>query len=195
MLVEQFKFFLTKKTLAEQPKPIKRQLSSFKAAQWIGILYDATSPERCEKIQAFAKQLEDTGKQVTLLGFINEKKQNIDVSFDYFCKNNLTWTGTPQGKLVENFLTKSYDLLYILHPKSTLAFEYIAALTDAALKVGPCAKYFDAYDFMLEANKQTTIEDFMVQAQQYCQLLKSTNTVKNESIKKKARKKSVAKVQ
>ncbi len=191
MLLEHFKFLLTKKTLDKQPKPLKRQLSNFNDAQWIGILYDATSPERCEKIQTFAKQLQDAGKQVTLLGFINEKKQNIDVSFDYFCKNDLTWTGTPNGKLVENFLTKSYDLLYILHPKSSLAFEYIATLTDAALKVGPCTKCFDAYDFMLEANKQTTIEDFMEQAQQYCQLLKSTNTVKSQRIKKKTRKKSV----
>lgn len=190
MLVEQFKCFLNKKTLAKQPKPIKRQLSSFNAVQWIGVLYDATSPERCEKIQAFAKQLQDDGKQVTLLGFINEKKQNIDVSFDYFCKNDLTWTGTPQGKLVENFLTKSYDILYILHPKSSLAFEYISTLTDAALKVGPYTRYFAAYDLMLESNKQITIENFIVQAQQYCQLLKSTKSIKSENVKKRTRKKA-----
>lgn len=75
MLVEHFRCLLNKKTLAKQPKPMKRQLSHFKAAQWVGILYDATSPERCEKIQAFAKRLEDDGKQVTLLGFINEKSK------------------------------------------------------------------------------------------------------------------------
>lgn len=157
-------------------------------------MYDATSPERCEKIQAFAKQLQDAGKQVTILGFISEKRQNIDVSFDYFCKNDLTWTAIPQGKLVENFLTKSYDLLYILHPKSNLYFEYIATLTDAALKVGPCTKDLAAYDLMLELNKQTTVDDFIVQAQQYCQLLKSTkiNTEKSTKSKKGIRKKVVA---
>ncbi|NJK84066.1 MAG: hypothetical protein HC912_09950 [Saprospiraceae bacterium] len=60
------------------------------------------------------------------------------------------------------------------------------------MKVGPCTKDLAAYDLMLESNKQTTIEDFMAQAQQYCQLLKSTKNIKAERVKKRTRKKAVA---
>lgn len=177
MLVESFRRFLNKKTLAKQPKPIRRQPIAFDAAKWVGIIYDATSPERRSSILELTTQLESTGKKVSLLGFINEKRQNIDVNFEHFCKNDLNWKKIPSNRAVEAFMTKSYDVLFTLDTKSSLPFEYISTMTDAGLKVGPATNDLDAYDLMIQSNKQTQIQSFINAALQYCNLLEPAKMI------------------
>ncbi len=177
MPVESFRRFLHKRKLARQPHPIRRKPSSLKTAKWIGILYDATSPERRASILKLVEALEAEGKKVSLLAFINERKQNIDVKFEYFCKNDLNWQKVPSNRAVETFMTKSYDVLFTLHTKSNLPFEYISTLIDAGLKLGPASNDFNAYDLMIQVTKQTTIQSFIQCAIQYCSLVQPQKNI------------------
>lgn len=155
--------FLNKRVLKKQTKPIKRNPLSLENAQWIGILFDATSIEHIEATTKYVDQLRKQGKQVRLLGYVNDKSKEIALPFPYFSKSEVSLLHIPTGNAVENFMTQTFDILFVLHPKSTPLFEYIATLTDARLKAGPFSAAKDTFDFMVDMSGQSALHYFINQ--------------------------------
>lgn len=164
MLGEIQKFF-NKRLLKKRPKPIKRKPLSLEHAQWIGVLFDATSIEHIEATTKYVEQLRKEGKQVRLLAYVDDKSKEIALPFPYFSKNDVNLFHIPSSNTVENFITQTFDILFVLHPKSTSLFEYIATLTDARLKVGPFSNDKNTFDFMVDMSGQSALHYFINQVE------------------------------
>lgn len=182
MLLDTLKRSLNKRALQKQPKPIKRQPTNLQSAQWIGILFDATSKENRDHILAYKRKLEKSGKKVQLLAFVNSRAKELNYNFPFFTRREVDWKGVPRSKTIEEFATRSFDLLLLVNPKTSITFEYIVTLTDARLKVGPYTEDAKSFDFMVQA-EEATLSEFIQQIEKYVDFVKpypnSKKTLKN----------------
>ena len=71
--------------------PNDRAFINLESAKTIGILYDATTPTNNIVVTRFAELLKQKKKQVTLLGYVNDKKP-VDVKVEpLFYKKDLNF--------------------------------------------------------------------------------------------------------
>ncbi|MEM8528669.1 MAG: hypothetical protein AAGG68_28800 [Bacteroidota bacterium] len=171
MLLDTLKRSLNKRVLQKQPKPIKREPTNLKSAQWIGILFDATSKSSRDSILAYKRKLEKSGKKIQLLAYVNSRAKDLNYEFPFFTRREVDWRGVPQSKAIEDFATRSFDLLLLVHPKTSIVFEYIVTLTDARLKVGPYTEDTKSYDFMVQV-ENATLTEFIKQVEKYVDFVK-----------------------
>lgn len=171
-MLHELQKLLNKRKLRQQAKPMRDRPLSLNGAKWIGIIFDATSIEHIEATTKYAENLRQAGKQVRLLAYVDDKSKDLALPFPFFSKNNVNLLHVPSGKAVDNFVTQTFDILYVLHPKSTLTFEYIATLTEARLKVGPFSRDKDSYDLMIDMNSRSALHYFINQVEFFLDKMK-----------------------
>ena len=121
-------------------------------AQSVALIFDATPVDERKVVTDFAKQLRDRGTTVRMLGFFTTDIGESTFSFPALSIKDLNWYGLPTKHTgVSEFWEKETDLLLVLQAKATPLFDYLAALTPAALKVGPVSDTPRTYDLMLDA--------------------------------------------
>ena len=116
-------------------------------------------------------------KKVQLLGFFDNKQAGESFTFPYFNRKAIDWALRPSGKEVQEFLKEPFDLLITLDVQSKKYAEYIAALSNAHLRVGPYTPNTYCYDLMLDAGRSSTLTFFIQQLELF---LQRTNT-RNEA--------------
>lgn len=156
----------------QQKKAAIRQWMNFDKAASIGVLFDATDLDKRQTALKYAENLRASGKKVKLLGFFDSPQEDPNFTFGYFNRKNIDWALRPNGKNVEYFLQSTYDILITLNPLTHLHTEYIAALANAHLKVGPVTGNVYCYDMMIDVNNKNNIGDFIREMEK---LFKITN--------------------
>ena len=141
--------FTFKRKLADLKKQPKKPVN-FKSAHAVGILFDGTNSFNYDKVKGYAKQLEAAGKTVEVLGFVNESVKDKVYPFKAFNNKDLNWFEIPASKEVEYFINRKFDLLLGLHVDTHMPLEYVAALSNAGLKVGRVNKNLECYDLMID---------------------------------------------
>lgn len=156
---------------------VKRQAINFDKARRIGILFDATDQANEQLISRYKKKLQDSGKQVEVLAFVDDKLEHDQTTlFKYFNRKNLSWTLQPTGSTVEQFIQTPYDILLNLHINSVPALEYVSALSQAHLRVGQFRNDSEyCYDLMIDIPAGDSLGNFIAQADS---LLKKINKQK-----------------
>lgn len=135
-------------------------------AQTVGILFDASELGHRQAAMAYARQLQQQHKKVSLLGYFNVKQdKEASHNFPFFDISQINWLEMPKGTEVDFFLQQKFDIFAFLNPISTPYAEYIAALSIASLKVGPVSKQIDCFDLMLDVKNKATLKDFITQLQ------------------------------
>jgi hypothetical protein len=142
-------------------KPTSRKCVSFEEAQTVGLIFDATDTDKRQTALHYAEKLSKSGKKVKLLGFFDSKQDSPDFTFGYFSRKNIDWALRPGGKSVESFLQGAYDILITLNPLSNQHLEYISALSNAHLKIGPSTDNLYCYDLMIDVRNKNSVLDFI----------------------------------
>jgi hypothetical protein len=150
---------------AMQDQQVSRYSKPFDEMSRIGIFFDATELSPREAVLEYAADLKKQGKKIRLLGFFDSKLENPNYTFPHFNRKNLDWAFRPKKKEVDQFLEKDFDLLLIAFPQSTFVSEYIGALTQAHLRVGPVTEHTYAYDLMIDGGPEMDLTDFFRQAE------------------------------
>jgi hypothetical protein len=110
----------------------------------------------------YAKSLKDKGKRVHLLGFFDDSGPiNENFTFKHFSRRNTDWALRPNGEAVEEFIKKPFDVLLNLEPETKIHSEYIAAMSRARLKVGPCTENTYCYDLMIDTADKADLPKFI----------------------------------
>ncbi|MCS6916066.1 MAG: hypothetical protein RMK52_00020 [Chitinophagales bacterium] len=141
-------------------------------AQDIGILFDASDPERVAAVSQFADHLRKEQKKTTLLGFYNQSKQAINFNFAYFNRKNLNWYLAPTGILVKEFMERPFDILINAYLPENLPLEYVSALSQARFRIGAYGKNKTyAYDFMVDMKEDPNLTVLLQQYRHYLEML------------------------
>ncbi|HEY0030541.1 MAG TPA: hypothetical protein VGC65_07275 [Bacteroidia bacterium] len=149
---------------------------SFDKIKTVGIIFDATNTEDYDIVKRYVVYLREHQKKVKVLGFFSTKEipalTYSKLEYDFFSIKELNWIGKPGSVIVENFIKEEYDLLIDLNIHDHFALKYVAALSQAAFKVG---KYDEdevaIHDLMIDADNTKTVKYFLRQIDTYITML------------------------
>lgn len=167
-----------KQGLRRRVEPQGRGDVNLDNAQTIGILFDATELSARDIIIQYAEQLRKRGKRsIKLLGYFDDPTDSENYPFDYYNRKQVDWAFRPKGEQVQAFIKQPFDLLMNINSQSLIHTEYIAALSNAKLRVGPCTEHTYCYDLMIDLSPKAGLKQFIEQAET---LLGKTN-IKHEA--------------
>lgn len=165
-----YKRHLREKTESSKPK---RVLTNLTDAKSIGIIYDSTNPDNDIVITRFAENLRKQGKEVELLGFINDNKLDHKADIQVFNKKQLDWKQVPNDPRVEAFVGKRFDLLLACFVEENLPLEFIAATSSAKWRLGPYSEAKTAYyDMMINLGSKNNLPYFLEQSVDFLNKIK-----------------------
>jgi len=157
---ERFKNYFYQNDLADALKATKtiRQLVNLTDAKQIGILYDSTDASNDIVITKFAESLRQMGKQVDLLGYVNDPKIDHKADIKIFNSKGVNWYGVPTDERALAFAKQKFDLLMCCYTNQNLSLEFLARISAAKWRVGAFStNKTDCYDLMINTgNKNDT---------------------------------------
>lgn len=142
-----------------------RSSVDFDVAKSIGILFDATDPISKNKVLKYAEKLTKDEKKVTLLGFVATKQTDLSLPFKFFTPKDINWKMIPEGHDIEQFMTSKFDILINLYLGENLSFEYISALSNANLRVGPYSENTCSFDLIIDTPMEKGVEHLIKQVE------------------------------
>lgn len=162
------RFFRKKllQALADQRR--SRQIHTIWSARSVSILFDATPDADRREVLDFARALEKDGRKVRLLAYWHDKKSPLEtVPFDAFNRKNTTWLGLPKTEKAETFAREKTDLLLLFDCAGRLPLEWVAARSQASMKIGPLTENPNDFDIMLETPIGSDVRFFLQQLDIY----------------------------
>lgn len=156
--------------------PRRPKVINLKQARMIGILYLMENAEDLAEVESFASRLRISGKKVVILGFHPGKK--LPVYFtptgqnECLTRKDLNWNQIPGSASAGGFLQNAFDLLIDLSPAACLPMKYIAALTDAAFRVGEHhSDSIPVFDLLIRRDADKPLQHFILQLEHYLEIL------------------------
>lgn len=144
------------------------QIFNINTATSFGILYNASTAENTALVTTFANTLKQKGKEVFLLGYVNDKKTESSELMKLFNKKSLNWYKIPNNKEADVFMNRKIDVLVAVHTLENLPLQYIAANSNAKFRIGPhIEKSSMSYDWMIQIQSDTTVENYLKQVLYY----------------------------
>lgn len=165
-----------RKVLAAQRR--RRQAHNFESAKTIGILFDATSEKTRHEVMEYAARLTEKRKSVRLFGYFKTKQPPEGHAFNFFFQKETGWTGVPKSEKAAAFIKEKFDLLIYLDPEECHPLEWVAAASQAAMKVGYATNRPNDFDLLLETPENKGLHYFTEQLHHYLGKIVQT---KNES--------------
>jgi len=162
------------KTLKKEGR--NKKIAGYKQYTSFGILYDASTEENYKRITLLVKDLQHDQKKVKTLGFVDQKKMPEysfpKLTFEFCNKKAFALNYQPQTQGVKDFLSQKYDVIIDLSNTEFFHLKFVAALSDAPLKVGRFhKKYVDLFDIMLELKEDAPIDEVIKQTMYYLKMI------------------------
>lgn len=155
-----------KKWLAEHPR--KRQVHTLASARTVAILFDANTEQARREVPEWAKKLEKEGKKVSLLGYFNLSKPPVETpAFDFFIRKETRFNFQPTADKALSLLKAQPDLLVCLNPAELPPLEWLAAQSQAGMKVGLATELPNDFDLLFDLPAAAGVPQFAQQLVQY----------------------------
>ena len=152
---------------------IQHHIINLSDAKTIGIVYDSTNPANDTVITAFAEKLRGQGKQVEILGFIDDKKIDSKPGVTIFNKKNLSWTLAPQDERVDKFAAQKFDLLLGCFTSENLPLEFVTRISRARWRIGAYTENkTDCYDMMVNVSGKNDLAYLLEQTTYFLNQIK-----------------------
>lgn len=168
-MLESLRIALFKKSLlnvlANQKR--RRQAHNFDSAKTVGILFDATSEQTRHEVMDYARQLVEKRKSVRLFGYFKTKQPPEGHAFNFFFQKETTWAGVPKSEKARDFAREKFDLLIYLDSEECPPLEWLAASSQAAMKIGFATDRPNDFDLLLETPADKGIHFFIEQLHLY----------------------------
>jgi len=150
---------------------IMRASIPYKQAKNIGIIFSVEDKQKHEDIKELIKRFEQDGKQVSVLEFLPNKKDNYEFLFDFFSEHDLTIWGRINSERALKFSNASFDYLFYIDCKSNPLVLNLLAHSKARCRIG-CFNEIesDFYEFMI--NYQGAPKTLMSNMYNYTKQLK-----------------------
>ena len=166
--------FLFKKKLAAVIR--NRNVFNINSARRVGVLFVVDNFNNCQEVYNFYRYLKEEKKQVSVLGFVNQKEYlNFKINkpdFFYYTFDDLNWSLTPNIELVTKFIQQDFDVLINFSVNEEFSLKYIAGLSCAQFKVGKFNPLETSiYDLMINVDCSEEIKEFIYQVKHYLNLI------------------------
>ena len=124
----------------------------YKKAQQIGIIFSVEDKMKHDNVKELIKKFEQDGKQVTVIEFLPENKDNYEFRFDFFTEKDLSFWGNITSTGALKFADTPFDFLYYLDTTPNVMILHLLALSKAKCRVGRSWDEGTSYfEFMVES--------------------------------------------
>jgi hypothetical protein len=138
---------------------LKRDLTNLTKAKTFGIIYDSTVPGNDVAATKIAEWLRNKGKEVAVLGFMNDKKITSKEDVEIFNAQDINWYGVPKIDRIKNFCDQDFDVLLCGINDDNRPLEYIAYMSKAKCRIGPYIQdKVGAFELMVNMEKGTPLK-------------------------------------
>jgi hypothetical protein len=152
----------------------RHSLISLENAHTVGIVFDSTTGADDNTVIQFAEKLRNAGKEVEILGFVNDKKTESKPGITVFNRKQLSWAGVPQSEAAEKFATQNFDLLLACFTGTSLPLEFIAGISQARWRVGVYTENKTGlYDMMVNMGERSDIGYLLEQSTYFLNYIKA----------------------
>jgi len=148
---------------------------NFDSAKHVNILFDARTEQKFKLIKNFIKELEDSGKFVSALGYV-DKEQDMGVMLykkdvNFFSPKQLNWYGKPTDETVKAFVIDKPDILFNLCMDENFAVKFITAASKADFIISGIKD--DPYaDFIVDVSGKNEPDYLLSQIKYYLRIIK-----------------------
>lgn len=163
---------LLQKQLRRKQSVIRRSLDLASVTK-IGILWeDNGSAEDRKYLRKWIEKNRKENKQVRTLIYFHDKVEHSEEAVHWFGRKQIDWFNRPKHPEVDEFIRQTFDLLLVPCRISRQSIEYIAALSQAAFRVGGQADKPYAFDLMIEYGEKMTLAEWLKQVEAMLALMK-----------------------
>ena len=153
-----------------------RKVINMGDAAKIGVVYYLSDEPTYRQISAYVKKLQDSGKVVKALGYVESKRLTGQflpkLSYDFIYPTNLNWNYRPISSAARDFIETEYDILLDLSTEDRLPILFITGLSKARLKVGMESKLRSTYlDLMISLNDKDGLDELIKQIHHYLNII------------------------
>jgi hypothetical protein len=124
----------------------------YKKAMQIGIIFSVEDKVKHDNVKELIKKFEQDGKQVTVIEFLPDNKDNYEFRFDFFTERDLSFWGKITSNGALKFAETPFDFLYYLDATPNPLILHLLALSKAKCRVGRFWNDGGSYfEFMVES--------------------------------------------
>jgi len=143
----------------------------YKQTKSVGIVFSVEDKQIRQDVKEFIRTLELDGKQVKVLEFLPNKKENYEILFDFFSIEDLTFWGNINSEHANNFSKTSFDLLFYVDLNSNPLVLDLLARSKAHCRIGRYCKEESPY-FELMIKQEGTPKGLMETMYKYAKQLR-----------------------
>jgi hypothetical protein len=150
-----------------------REVVKLSEAKRIGVLYNASKPDNTIAVTKFAELLRKQGKDVSVLGFVNEQRNDLSQQTELFNKKELNWIQLPNSPKIQQFIDTDFDILINAWIGEQPTLEYIATLSRARYRVGEYSpKKTRCNEMMIDVHERRELNYLVDQIAHYLNVFK-----------------------
>jgi hypothetical protein len=159
-----------------------RKIMNLDEAGSIGVVYFLPDEPVYRKISVYVKKLQDMGKRVKALGYVESKHLTGQflpkLSYDFFFPSGLSWNYKPTSTEAREFIDCEFDILIDLSTENSLPLLFIAGLSRAKFKVGMQRDASAAYlDMMISLQEKDGLEELITQIDHYISIINKKDEI------------------
>ncbi len=128
----------------------------YKQAHNIGIIFSVEDKPKHDGIKELVKKFEHDGKQVQVIEFLPNKKENYEFLYDFFSDKDLSFWGNITSASAIKFSGTPFDFLYYIDATPNPLILNLLAQSKSKCRVG---KFWEEgsqfFEFMIESNGNT----------------------------------------
>lgn len=133
-----------------------RAVHNLSTARSVALVVQVCEVEMLDQVLAFKQHIETKGSTVTLLIYYPKK----EIASDFLLRKNvdivdyklLNWLRIPISPVVDNFLTRQFDLLIDLSLNEILPVRWISTASTATFKVGLLKYPHNPFDLIVNTD-------------------------------------------
>jgi hypothetical protein len=145
-----------------------RGTTDYRKAKKIGIVFSTEGIEKHNAVKTLVKDLQEDGKEVTVISFLPPGKQNHEFLFDIISPNDISFWGSLQNEDAKRFADESFDYLLDLDTNSNEIIDNILAMSKAKCRVGIYHEKRDPYfELMINPKNPDSVQELIKDIHHY----------------------------
>ena len=144
---------------------------SYSQANEVGILFSAGDMYKHDQVKKLVKLLENDGKRVEVLSFLDKNQDNHEFKFDFFREEDVNFWGQFISEMVERFINKPFDYLFHLDLEPNQHIEHVLAKSRAKCRIGAFHDKKSSFYEMMVKPEQSSINELINQLYHYTRSL------------------------
>jgi hypothetical protein len=146
-------------------------------AKKVGIVFDASEAADYRLIANYVKTLQDMGKKVQCLGYVQQNKLPGYLLHQVnwtFCQNkDFAWNFNMKTNLMNQFADEQLDILIDLSRSDLFYTKYISGVSNAKYKVGRFnPEQIDIFDLLMQVPDDANLQELMTHIIHYLKIIK-----------------------